>query len=80
MLTTYTKPTVVYNLNNLEDGDPSYIGKAGTGNSWLIQKFSTAAGTMLYATQVNNPNTTTYASAWANRTTLTYNQYQVVGF
>ena len=80
MITTYTKPEVAYNLNDLAGDDPLYVGKAGTGNSWLIQKFSTSAGTMLYATQANNAGTTTYASAWANRATLVYNQYQVVGF
>ena len=80
MLTTYTKPTVTYNLNDLAGDDPLYLGKSAGGNNWLVQRFSTSAGTMLYATQQNNPNITTYASAWANRTTLTYNQYQVVGF
>ena len=78
--TSFAPPTIVFNLNDLQDGDPLYLGKAGRGNAWLVQKFSTSAGTMLYATIVNNPNVTTYASAWNNRATLVYNQYQVVGF
>jgi hypothetical protein len=75
----HSNPPVTYFLNDFLNGDPLYVGKSAGGNTWLVQKFSTTSGVMLYATQGNNPSVTTYAAAWANKTTLTYNQYQVVG-
>ena len=67
-----------YFLNDYVDGDPFYIGKSAGGNNWLVQKFSQSAGTMLYATQTNNPATLDYDSAWANKTSLVYGSYQEV--
>ena len=69
---------LTYFLNDFLNGDPVYIGKSASGNNWLVQKFSTSTGEMRYASQGNNPSVTTYASAWANKLTLTYDQYQVV--
>ena len=75
----HSNPPVAYSLNDFLNGDPLYVGKSAGGNTWLVQKFSTTLGTMLYATQQNNPSITTYAAAWANKLTLTYGQYQDVG-
>lgn len=75
----HSNPPVTYFINDFENGDPLYTGKSAGGNTWLVQKFSTTSGAMLYASQANNPLVTTYASAWANKLTLTYGQYQDVG-
>jgi hypothetical protein len=74
----HSNPPVTYFLNDFLNGDPLYVGKSAGGNTWLVQKFSTTSGVMLYATQVNNASITTYADAWSNRLTLTYGQYQTV--
>jgi hypothetical protein len=73
---THTNPPTAYFLNDYAEGDPMYIGKSAGGNVWLVQKFSTTTGVMGYATQVNNPAISDYASAWAAKTTLTYGTYQ----
>jgi hypothetical protein len=73
----HSNPPVTYFINDfLLTGDPKYTGKSAGGNTWLVQKFSTVSGTMLYATQANNPTVTTYVDAWANKLTLNYGQYQ----
>jgi hypothetical protein len=69
-------PVQAYYLNNFVDGDPLYLGKVSNVNTWLIQKFSTSTGVMLWANVSTNPAYTTYASAWANRLTLTYSPFQ----
>jgi len=74
----HSNPPVTYFLNDFSKGDPLYVGKSAGGNTWLVQKFSTTSGEMLYATQVNNASITIYADAWSNRLTLTYGQYQTV--
>jgi hypothetical protein len=74
----HSNPPVTYFLNDFLNGDPLYLGKSAGGDVWLVQKFSTSTGEMRYATQGNNPAITTYANAWANKLTLTYDQYQVV--
>ena len=75
----HSNPPVTYFLNDFLNGDPLYLGKSAGGNTWLVQKFSTSTGEMRYASQENNPSVTTYAAAWASKTTLTYGQYQAVG-
>ena len=74
----HSNPPVAYFLNDFLNGDPLYVGKSAGGNTWLVQKFSTTSGAMLYATQANNPDVTTYADAWAGKIGLTYSQYQEV--
>lgn len=69
-----------YYLNDFLDGDPMYIGKAADGNVWVVQKFSTASGVMLYANNTNNPTVLTYAAAWSAKDTLNYAQYQALGY
>ena len=76
----HSNPPVTYFLNDFLNGDPLYLGKSAGGNAWLVQKFSTSTGEMRYASQDNNPSVATYTAAWANKLTLTYDQYQVVGF
>lgn len=74
----HVNPSIAYFLNDYAEGEPMYIGKSAGGNTWLVQKFSTSAGTMLYAMQTNNPAVQDYASAWAARATLVYASYQEV--
>ena len=75
----HSNPPVTYFLNDFLNGDSLYVGKSAGGNTWLVQKFSTTSGVMLYATQINNPTVTTYADAWAGKAGLTYAQYQASG-
>ena len=75
----HSNPPVAYSLNDFLNGDPLYVGKSAGGNTWLVQRFGTTTGEMRYATQLNNPSVTTYAAAWANKLTLQYDLYQVVG-
>lgn len=74
----HSNPPVTYFLNDFLNGDPLYVGKSAGGNTWLVQKFSTTSGVMLYATQDNNPAVTNYADAWAGKVDLTYGPYQEV--
>lgn len=64
-----------YLLNDFLDGEPQYIGKAKADGTWLVQRFSTAGGTMRYANVSNNAGLV-YATAWANRATLNYVLFQ----
>lgn len=57
-----------YALNNLEDADPMYIGKAAPDARWLVQKYT--GGAMTYAVLSNNPGVPDYATAWAGRAGL----------
>jgi len=67
-----------YALNDLDGTDPLYIGKATSSGVWLLQNYSTSAGTMRYANLSNNPSYASYASAWAARGTLTYGLFQTL--
>ena len=54
----------------------SYIGKEDAAGDWYIQSVDTTSGTSVrFATEANNPTYTTYATAWADRATLTYGTY-----
>lgn len=64
----------LYNLNNLIDGDPMYIGQSTLDGKWLIKKFSESIGSMLYANISNNPAQSTYDDAWTNKLILTFNK------
>lgn len=69
----------VYYLNNFASGDPLYVGKVSDINKvWLIQRFSTSTGVMGYANALNNPTYTSYATAWTNRTSLTYSPFDAM--
>ena len=75
---SYVAPLEAYLLNNLVDGNPLYVGKVTSRGVWLIQKFNTTTGVMLYANQSNNPPYADYDTAWANYPTLNYAEYQVL--
>lgn len=74
---SYVPPLDVYALNNLEDADPLYVGKATASGKWLVQKF-TSAGVMTYANVTNNPTVTNYTDAWTGRVSLTYDRYEEI--
>jgi hypothetical protein len=58
------------------DANPLYVGKVTARGVWLLQKFNTTSGVMLYANQSNNPTYTDYDTAWANYASLNYTEYQ----
>jgi hypothetical protein len=47
--------------------DPLYIGNVAADGSWVIEKFSAAAKTLLYCVGKSD-----YATNWTARATLTY--------
>lgn len=65
-----------YAVNNFIDGSPMYVGKVRADGAWLIQKYSTSTGEMVYANVSNNISVTTYAAAWSGRASLTYSVFQ----
>ena len=65
-----------YTVNNVIGTDPLYVGKVRPNGVWLLMKYGVAAGTLEYANQGNNVGTTTYATAWTNRASLTYGPFQ----
>lgn len=67
-----------YQLNNLEDSNPLLVGLVKSSGEWLIKNFNETTGAMLYANESNNPLVTTYADAWTNRNTLTFNQFNIL--
>lgn len=71
-------PLDAYALNDLDGTDPLYIGKVSSGGVWIVQNYSTAAGTMRYANLSNNAAYASYAAAWAARATLTYGLFQTL--
>lgn len=73
-----------YLLNDYDvNGTTTYIGKCKpNGDSWLIQKMVDTSGdlTITWANISNNGGTTTYATAWTNRASLTYNRIGTLTF
>lgn len=67
-----------YQLNNLEDSNPLLVGLVKSTGTWLIKSFDESTGIMLYANESNNPLITTYADAWDDRSTLTFNQFNIL--
>jgi hypothetical protein len=67
-----------YQVNNIEDADPLYVGKVKTGGIWLIEKFVESTGEKTYANHSNNGSIADYTDAWTNRATLTYNRYNEI--
>lgn len=65
-----------YAVNDFDDGDPLYVGKAKSDGTWLVQRYATATDTLRYANVSNNAGYATYASAWAARTSLAYGTFQ----
>ena len=58
-----------------EDGTTTFVGKIkATNGNWLVEKFVDNSGdiTATYANASNNSSYTTLATAWTNRSTLTY--------
>lgn len=67
-----------YQTNYLEDSEPIFIGKTNATGKWLIERFSEAAGTKLYANASNNPTYSDLDTAWINRATLIFNQFHIL--
>lgn len=65
-----------YALNDFEDGTTLYLGKVKADGTWLLQRYVQSTGSMRYANLSNNAGVTTYASAWTNRLTLSYSEFQ----
>lgn len=67
-----------YALNNLEDADTMYVGKASPDGKWLVQRFGKTTGVMTYANRSNNPAVAGYSAAWTGRAGLTYGTYETL--
>ena len=78
----HINPGNTYYLNNfVQSGTIYYIGKVLENGIWLVQKYDTSTGAMLYANISNNPSYGDYDSAWADRATLNYAEFQnIQGF
>lgn len=58
---------------DLQDATYYYYGGLDSQSNWAINRYlKTDLDTVTTATQTNNPGTTTLASAWSSRLTLTY--------
>lgn len=72
-----------YSTNAIDDyttASTTYICKEGASTAdWYIMKIDETGNFPLftYATVLNNPTKTTYALAYADRTTLTYGNYNL---
>lgn len=62
-----------YKTNDIESAATSYFGKTSPSAEWALIKLT--GSVVGYATVLNNPSTTLYATAWTNRATLTYGTY-----
>lgn len=72
-------PLAYYQIDLTDlNSDPLYVGKTNSTGIWLIEQFSESAGTKLYANASNNSGYSDLDSAWADRTTLTFNQYHIL--
>jgi len=67
-----------YALNDFADGSTLYLGKVKSDGTWLLQKYDQVIGSMRYANESNNAGVTTYTSAWGNKSTLNYDEFQVL--
>jgi len=70
-----------FNVNDVDEAGSgiTYVGKEDkTGNYWIIKVDESANPTTLrHATKANNSETS-YSSAWSNRVSLTYNNFNKV--
>ena len=66
-----------YVANDIEEtGDITYIGFENLDGDYFIQKIDATSGKSIrFGTIINNPTRTTYALAWTNRATLTFDTY-----
>jgi hypothetical protein len=67
-----------YGLNDYENASATvtYVGKEDKNGTYVIIKIDSTTGyAVTYATIANNPTRTTYALAWTNRATLTYEKF-----
>jgi hypothetical protein len=53
--------------------DYTYFGGTLSTGGWQINKWTISTNVKTVATQLNNSSKTTLTTAWADRTTLTYN-------
>ena len=72
-----TKALGDYVANDIEEtGNITYIGLENLDGDYFIQKIDATTGKSIrFATVINNPTYTTYATAWAARATITFNTY-----
>lgn len=62
-------PLLSFLITDLDEGGiPKYYGYCTASSAWMIRQYNETAGTMRYAFGVDD-----YATAWANRASLTYN-------
>jgi len=67
-----------YEVNNLEDGTPLYVGETKSDGTWLVFRFDETTGLKDYANRSNNTSVTSYSAAWAARASLTYAAFQTL--
>ena len=67
-------PVIETSFKDLDDGNPTYIGKSNGETTWVISRLTETGKdlAMRYADISNNELVLTYADAWTNRATLTY--------
>jgi len=71
--------TKQFGTNDIDEASSTltYVGKEDADENWVVQQIDTSSGTAItYATETNNPTYETYASAWTDRATLTYQNYK----
>ena len=64
-----------YSLQDVDEASATllYLCKSNNDGKWLIQKVDTSSGVNIrFANESNNSSYTTYATAYTNRATLTY--------
>ena len=67
-----------FSTNDVEEASSSltYVGKEDADGQWALVKIDESSDTSIqYATVSNNPTKTTYTTAWADRASLTYQNY-----
>lgn len=65
-----------YKTQDVDDaGLTTYVGELKPTGEWLIKRIVDTSGDLaiLYANESNNPAKTSYALAWTDRASLTYN-------
>lgn len=73
-------PSDSYGVNDIspKSGNTTWIGKQDKDARWMVMKIDETTGADFgYATTKNNSSVTSYSSAWTNKATLTYNDYEV---
>jgi len=66
----FDSPALAVTQNDFTD--PDYFYHGGTITGWQINRYDKATLTKTLATEVNNPGHTSLSTAWAARTSLTY--------